>query len=75
MTYLFMETIVNTGLLILGIYLALGFLFAIPFLWRGAAQIDEGVSGSTRSFKLIILPGTILLWPALLLKWLKSRSV
>ena len=70
-----METIINTSLLLLGIYLTVGFLFAIPFLWKGANQIDEGVAGSTRSFKLIILPGTILLWPALLLKWLKSKKV
>ncbi|MEL6656286.1 MAG: hypothetical protein AAFY48_05905 [Bacteroidota bacterium] len=70
-----METIITTGLLLLGIYCALGLLFAIPFLWKGANQIDEGVAGSTRSFKLIILPGTILLWPALLRKWLKSRNL
>jgi len=55
-------------------YLLLGFLFAIAFVIKGAAAIDEGARGGSTGFKLIIIPGAILLWPLLLKKWLTSNS-
>ncbi len=69
-----METIVNACLQVLSLYLLIGLIFAGLFIWKGAAKIDEGVSGSTRGFKLIILPGVIFLWPLLLPKWIKKRN-
>lgn len=53
-------------------YLIAGCLFAIPFLIKGVTTIDEGATGSRWSFRLIILPGTIVFWPLLLKKWIKA---
>jgi len=62
---------VEVLLIIAAIYLALGVLFVIPFLMKGLNKIDEGANGSTIGFKIIIIPGVIVLWPMLLSKWVK----
>ncbi len=56
----------------LTIYLALGALFAIPFALRGAARIDPVARAASLPFKLMILPGAALLWPALALMWARA---
>jgi len=69
-----MEQIATVGLSIASIYLILGIFFAIAFLWKGVTKIDEGAVGTGIGFKLLILPGTILLWIPLLLKWLRTSK-
>ncbi len=56
------------------VYMALGILFAIPFLLRGLRRIDPPTEGSTRGFKLIILPGVIALWPLLAWRWQRGAT-
>ena len=58
--------------MILGCYLIIGLLFAIAFLWKGISKVDEGAIGTGLGFKLLILPGTVAFWPALLKKWMKT---
>jgi len=59
---------------IAGIYFLCGFLFAIPFVIKGVKDIDEGTYGTKLGFRLIIIPGTIVFWPLLLSKWIKSKK-
>ena len=54
------------------IYLAIGLLFSIAFSWKGAAKIDDGAKEVPWSFKFLIIPGAMALWPVLLIKWLRS---
>ena len=61
--------IVRVGWAIVGAYLALGALFAVPFVLRGAAAIDPAARGGTLGFRLVILPGAVLLWPWLARRW------
>ena len=61
-------------LIIAAVYLLLGVLFVIPFLMKGLNKIDEGAHGSTIGFKIIIIPGVIVFWPALLKKWVRKRK-
>ena len=61
-------------LIIAAIYLVLGVLFVIPFLMKGLNKIDEGTKGSTIGFKIIIIPGVVVLWPVLLAKWMKENG-
>ncbi len=61
-------------LLALAIYLALGALFAIPFALRGAARLDPVARAGSIPFKILILPGAVLLWPALALMWRRARA-
>ena len=58
-------------LIALGLYLGIGFLFAIAFLWKGLAKVDEAAHGAGLLFNLLIFPGTIAFWPVLLKKWMK----
>ena len=64
-----MEQIISILLLLAGLYLLIGLVFAILFLSKGITKIDEGAKGTNRWFRLIILPGVILFWPPLLHKW------
>ena len=57
----------------LGLYLTVGLLFGIPFVWRGVHRIDPAAPGSTWGFRLIILPGVVALWPLLALRWLRGK--
>ena len=51
--------------LIIG-YTIFGVVFAIYFVSSGVNRVDSSAKGSTMGFRLIILPGAVLLWPLLL---------
>lgn len=48
-----------------GLYLLAGICFAVPFVIAGVGRIDPSASAGTPGFRLIILPGVVLLWPLL----------
>jgi hypothetical protein len=54
----------------LGIYLALGALFAVAFALAGCARVDPAARTGTIGFRILILPGAAALWPLLLKRWL-----
>lgn len=68
-------TLLVIVLVIAVIYLALGFIFAIPFIIKGVSTIDDGAKGSSIGFRIIILPGVIVFWPLLLKKWIKAKPL
>ncbi len=55
-------------------YLAAGALFAIGFVTLGLERIDPSASHSTYGFRIVIIPGVVVLWPLLLLRIMKGRS-
>ncbi|WP_438425560.1 hypothetical protein [Aquimarina macrocephali] len=58
----------------LGLYFGIGFLFGIYFFIKGASQLDELITESKWTVRLLLVPGAIGLWPILLLKIInKSR--
>ena len=57
-------------LILMGIYLTCGVLFAIPFSLFGARKIDPRAFQSTWGSRLIIVPGVVALWPILIQRWL-----
>lgn len=59
-------------LYLIGAYLLVGFVFAILFLLRWIQIVDEATHESPWTFKLTILPGCILFWPALLKRYLSK---
>ena len=63
-------TLANWIVGLLGVYLAIGVVFAVPFLIRGISQIDPVAAEGTRGFKVIIFPGVIAFWPLLARRWL-----
>jgi hypothetical protein len=69
-----MLSIIQIILIILLVFLIIGVLFTFFFITRGLEKVDEDTKGSTWGFKVIIIPGCILLWPFLLQKWLKANK-
>lgn len=59
----------------LGVYAALGLLFAVAFLTRGIARLDPGAHGSSWGFRLIVLPGVVAFWPLWLRRWLAGTGL
>jgi len=69
-----MDTVVYMVVIVAGLYLLAGAVFAIFFLTKGITKIDSGTHGAGWGFRLIILPGTIVLWPVLFRKWVKTKK-
>ena len=59
---------------LLGLYAALGALFAVPFAVWGAGRIDADAASGTWGFRLMILPGAVELWPLLAIRWSRARG-
>lgn len=58
----------------LGFYLLAGLLFAVVFVVAGIHRLDTNARGSGVLFRIMMLPGTIALWPLLMVRWLGTRS-
>ena len=69
-----MESIISTILTIVGIYLALGIIFSIAFLWKGIAKVDDGANETGVIFKMLLFPGLVAFWVYFLRKWLKTNT-
>jgi len=54
-------------------YIALGVVFALPFVARGIDRIDRAAGRGTVGFRIIVLPGVVALWPLLLRRWYSRR--
>ncbi len=69
-----MESTISILLSIIGIYLLLGVLFSIFFLWKGISKVDPGTDESGFFFKLLLFPGMCFFWFLFFTKWLKSNK-
>jgi len=56
-----------------GGYLALGACFAVPFVAGWVGRLDPAARAGTWGFRVLIIPGTILLWPMLLTRLRRIR--
>lgn len=66
---------ITNGLLItLGAYLAAGLLFAVPFVRSGVGRIDPVAKEAGWRFRVLILPGTIALWPLLMMRLRRGHA-
>ena len=51
-----------------------GLAVGVPFVVRGVDRVDEAARGASRGFRLLILPGTVALWPLMATKWIQAPS-
>ena len=59
-------------LILLAAYLVCGLLVAVPFVFIGVNKIDPHATHGSWGFRLLIMPGTMILWPMLLRRWLRG---
>ena len=52
------------------LYAAIGVVFATAFVVVGASAIDPAAKTSGWSFRAMIFPGAVALWPLLARRWL-----
>ena len=64
--------VAEVTLLIALAYVLCGLAVGVPFVLRGVDRIDEAARGATVAFRLLILPGTVALWPLMAAKWIKA---
>lgn len=57
---------------VLALYLGVGLIFGVAFVWRGAPRIDPAARGTSLGFRLLILPGSAALWPLLARRWWRA---
>ena len=61
-----LETLATVLVIAIGLYMAVGIVFAIWFAWRGANRVDPSAREGSWGFRLLILPGSAALWPLLM---------
>ena len=54
------------------LYLLLGLLFGVWFVFRGVQKLDAGMEGARWPLRLLLLPGSVGLWIVLLFKYLRK---
>lgn len=54
-------------------YVYAGVLFALAFVIFGVTRLDHEARGSGSIFRAIIFPGTVALWPVLLVRWVRGQ--
>jgi len=60
-------------LLLTTAYVGIGASFACLFVSRGVPTVDPAASKAPRSFRLIIFPGVLALWPWIVLVWITAH--
>jgi hypothetical protein len=60
--------------LVTGVYLAIGLAFALPFVFRWVGRVDPAAQSGTLGFRLLIIPGSALLWPLLAGRLLRGST-
>ena len=58
-------------------YLGLGLVVGVLFLLFGVGRVDEGARGwslGRLGFRLTVLPGCVVLWPLVAVRWVQRRQ-
>jgi hypothetical protein len=53
------------------VYITCGLMFGVAFVAIGVGRLDDAARGTSITFRLLILPGTMVFWPLLAVRWLK----
>lgn len=67
-----MGNVETVGLVLnaVALYAAAGAIFSLAFLTLGLKRIDHGAKGAGFTFRLMIFPGLMALWPIMLVRWI-----
>lgn len=67
--------IASVILLLISLYLGVGLLFGLTFITWGVERLDHATKGTSWVFRLLLLPGSIVLWPLLARCWMQMKDV
>ena len=67
-------TIAHIAVAVLGVWTALGVLFAIAFVAIGAGRVDHDALTGGLGFRLLLFPGAVAFWPFLLVRWMRGSG-
>lgn len=67
-------SVMSLVLVLLGLYLAIGFGFALVFTVFMVPRIDEASARGSLAFRVVIVPGAAALWPLLLVRAIAGRT-
>jgi hypothetical protein len=56
------------------LYVAVGLVTALAFVSVGISQVLPHPMPATLGARILLVPGSITLWPYILLRWRKARS-
>jgi hypothetical protein len=66
--------IVAEVILLIGLaYILSGLAVGVPFVLTGVQRVDEAARGASLGFRLLILPGSVALWPLMAQKWIHAH--
>jgi hypothetical protein len=65
--------VVQGALIALATYVVIGLVVAVPFVSFGIGRVDPAAKTAPWSFRVLVLPGVIAMWPFVLSRWLSSR--
>jgi hypothetical protein len=70
------EATANLIVTAIGVYVLIGFFVGLVYMFGGAGRIDPAAKGKGLPLRvrLLILPGTIGLWPIMLMKLFVQRE-
>ena len=69
-----MNVIAATLFSALALYIAAGAVIGILFVIFGVTRALSHPTPVSAGARIVLLPGSVLLWPLVLRRWLKSRS-
>jgi len=55
-------------------YAAIGSILAVPLLAFGLGRIDPAAKAAPWTFRVLVLPGVVALWPFLVRRWFLVRA-
>ena len=64
--------VVHGALFALATYLVIGSVVAVPFVIFDIGRIDPAAKAAPLTFRALVLPGVVAMWPLMLQRWLMS---
>jgi hypothetical protein len=68
-----LTNVITFILIAAGLYLVAGLFFCAALLKSGLSTLDPGTRNSEIGFRLLIIPGILVLWPLVWKKWKRSH--
>ena len=69
-----MNSIITIFLGLLGFYFAIGFVFGLYFVFKGAPKIDPLMQDTKKKVRVLLFPGVIAIWPFLIRRLRTSKT-